>query len=400
MKAVILAAGKGERMLPLTKDKPKVMINIGNKPILAYLVDSLARVGVKHIYLVVGYKKETIMSYFGNGSEYGVSISYLYQAHQRGTAHALLQAKEIILKEKPELFLVLSGDNIVKSEALEELLSLKEEAMLITRNSLSSKYGVVSLQDHYVKEIIERPISKEEKLLINTGVYLFKPNIFEEIELLVDKPFALTSESRYDLTFLLSKIYGEGKKEMRAVKTSSWMDAVTPWDLLHMNSAMLGDVSSHYSGRIEQGVDIRGPVYIGANTLIRAGTYIRGPAVIGKGCDIGPNAIIFSSTAIGNNVCIGPATEVKHSIIMDDVSVGMGSRISNSVIDAGSKLGSHVVTESLRHEIGENRGCVIGSDTIILSGTVIESNVVIGNKCRVTAQRRIYRSLPDECVVM
>jgi len=405
MKAVILAAGKGERMLPLTKDKPKVMVKIGNKPILEYLVESLAKVGVKHIYMVVGYKKETIMSHFGNGSDYNVTIGYIYQKHQLGTAHALLQVKDAVLRHSPrekkdEFFLVISGDNIVRSAALEELLDCGKESILITRNSLSSKYGVASLKGHNVKEIIERPISKEEKLLINTGVYRFKSEIFQDIQLLVDKPFAISSEYRYDLTFLLSQIYGEKKKALRAVKTTLWMDAVTPWDLLHMNSSMLEQTTARTAGTIERGVDMRGPVLIGENTLIRAGSYIRGPVVIGKGCDIGPNATIFSSTAIGDNVCISTGSEIKHSIIMDDVTVGMGSRICNSVVAAGSRIGSHVSTDTYRHEVGEKKGCIIGSDTIIHSGAIIDSGVTIGNNCRVSGGKRVYRSLPDGSVVM
>lgn len=399
-------------MLPLTRDKPKVMIRIGNKPILEYLVESLAKVGIKHIYLVVGYKKETIMSYFGNGANHNVSIRYIDQQHQMGTAHALLQAKDAILShptpQKPEshkkpasdCFLVISGDNIVRSEALEELLECKDEAILITRNSLTSKYGVVNLKGHEVKEIIERPLTKEEKLLINTGVYLLKPSIFDDIQLLVDKPFAISSEHRYDLTFLLSRIYGEGKKPLYAVKTGSWMDAITPWDLLHMNSAMHEKVSSRTAGTIERGVDIRGPVFIGENSLIRSGTYIRGPVVIGKGCDIGPHATIFSSTAIGDNVCIDSSTEIKHSIIMDDVSIGMSSRVCNSILASGSQIGAHVVTDTYRHEIGEKKGCIIGSDTTVHSGAIIDSGLIIGNNCQLAGGKRIYRSLPDGCVVM
>ena len=145
---------------------------------------------------------------------------------------------------------------------------------------------------------------------------------------------------------------------------------------------------------------MRGPVFIGEDSRIRAGSYIRGPVVIGKGCDIGPHATIFSSTAIGNNVCVDSSTEIKHSIIMDDVTIGTGSRVSNSVVAAGSRLGAHVTTDINRHEIGETRGCVIGSDTVIHSGTIIDSGITIGNDCQVVAGKRIYRSLQDGSVVM
>ncbi len=418
MKAIILAAGKGERMLPLTKDKPKVMVRIGNKPILEYLIRSMAKVGIKQVYLVVGYNKETIMSYFGNGSDYKVQIKYIYQKHQMGTGHALLQAKDAILgrrgesgsttgadttatgDEKDKLFLVLSGDNIVRTAALEDLLEQKEEAILITRNSLSSKYGVVSLKGSEVKEVIERPLTKEAKLLINTGVYLLHPDIFQDMELLVNKPFDGASGNRYDLPFLLSRIYGQEGHALRAVKTTLWMDAVNPWDLLHMNSAMIEDQSPVTAGTLEQGVDIKGSVVLGENTLLRAGSYLRGPVVIGRGCDIGPNATIFSSTSIGDNVCIAPGCELKHSLIGDDVTIGMCSRLSNSVVASGARLGSHVVVDTFRHEVGEMKGCVIGSDTIIHSGTIIESGITIGNNCRIAGGSRIYKSLPDGSVVM
>ncbi len=111
MKAVILAAGEGTRMRPFTRGQPKVMLSIGNKPILEYLINALAKNGIRDLIMVVGYRKERIMSYFGDGKDWKVNIKYVHQEKQLGTANALKTAEKDLKNEKN--FLLVAGDNIV-----------------------------------------------------------------------------------------------------------------------------------------------------------------------------------------------------------------------------------------------------------------------------------------------
>ena len=114
MKAVILAAGEGKRLRPFTETMPKVMLPVANKPILEYIVDAVKNCGIDEIIIVVGYKKEVIMEYFKNYKD--CKITYVTQENHLGTAHALLQAKHKL----DDTFIVLSGDNIIDQESIEQ----------------------------------------------------------------------------------------------------------------------------------------------------------------------------------------------------------------------------------------------------------------------------------------
>ncbi|OYT47556.1 hypothetical protein B6U83_04840 [Thermoplasmatales archaeon ex4484_36] len=144
MKAVILAAGEGRRLRPLTESMSKGMLPVGNRPILSYGIEALKEVGVRDIVMVVGYRREKIQNYFGDGRQFGVNIEYVVQRSRLGTAHALMQAREKV--DGP--FLLLPGDNLFTSQGLKRLLELPEGSwgMLITESRMPSKYGVVEVR--------------------------------------------------------------------------------------------------------------------------------------------------------------------------------------------------------------------------------------------------------------
>ena len=127
--AVILAAGEGQRLRPFTVNRPKVMLSIGDKPILEYVIEALAENGIRSIVLIVGYKKEQIFDYLGSGEQLGVEITYITQERQLGTAHALFQAKAVTDTE----FLVLPGDNLINASTIAQFASTKPEAVLVKR---------------------------------------------------------------------------------------------------------------------------------------------------------------------------------------------------------------------------------------------------------------------------
>ena len=202
VQAVILTAGEGTRLRPLTVSRVKGMIPIANRPILEYVVNALAKNNIRDIIMVVGYKKERIMAYFEDGIDFGVKIQYADQKKQLGTAHALVQAQDLIKKD----FLVLSGDNIIAPEGISNLLeeNKNDASLLITHSDTPSKYGVVGLTGNRVKHIVEKPeitgdlLTKgvpsifslalwehQEKSIsniISTGIHRFHPKIFKHIE--------------------------------------------------------------------------------------------------------------------------------------------------------------------------------------------------------------------------
>ncbi len=420
VQAVILTAGEGTRLRPLTVSRVKGMIPIANKPILEHVLNALAVNNIRDIIMVVGYKKERIMAYFEDGTDFNVNIQYVDQKKQLGTAHALAQAQKLIKKD----ILVLPGDNIIASEGIAKLLSTNqsEASLLITHSNTPSKYGVVGLVGDNIKHIIEKPEITGDLLtkgvpsifslalwehqetsisnIISTGIYRFNRKIFKHID-------ALIEEQKYDLTDLIHFMISNNMK-VRGIKTETWADAVYPWDILEMNAVALQNIKMAKSGRIEHGAIIRPPVEIGEDTIIRSNSYIMGPVVIGSGCEIGPNACIMPSTSIGNNVTINPFSEIRHSIIMDDCRIGSRSTISHSVVSFGSTIGSNFVAESTKHEVklktkryeSKNIGGIIGEDTIVSHNVILAPGTIIGANCKISSLNELHENVPDNSNVV
>ena len=396
MKAVILAAGEGKRLRPFTETMPKVMLPVANRPILEYVVDALTNSGIHEIIIVVGYKKEVIMEHFKDYED--TKIKYVTQDKQLGTAHALLQAKKQI--KTRESFLVLSGDNIIDQKSISKLIKDKSEySILIKEHPHPSKYGVVFVEKNILREIVEKP-KEEVGKFISTGIYKLPCSIFDKVE-------RLASQGVYALSFVIQSIVEQGEK-INTVTADSWMDIVYPWDFLDVNAAMLHDTSASKGGIIEKGVTMKGDVSVGKDTTIYSGCYIVGPVVIGEGCEIGPNACIFPSTTIGNNSVVHPFSQIRNSVIMEDVHVGSNSFINHSVIGKGSILRNNFssisgkTTVELEDEFKklENIGTMIGEDCTIGSHVVVEPGIIIGRQCDISSMKRIINNTPSGTKVM
>lgn len=394
MKAVILAAGEGKRLRPFTETMPKVMLPVGNKPILEHVFEAAKKSGINEVIVVVGYKKEVIMDYFKDYKK--VKINYVVQEKQLGTAHALLQAKNQIKNS----FIALAGDNIIDEKSIFRLIKDKSEyALLIKEHPHPSKYGVVFVEKGQLKEIVEKP-KEELGKFISTGIYKLPKSIFKKIE-------SLSSTGVYDLSSVIQSIVDKGNT-INTILADSWMDIVYPWDLIHVNEAMIHNASSSKSGLIEKGVTIKGNVSIGKDTKIYSGSYIVGPVVIGEGCEIGPNACIFPSTTIGNNSVVHPSSEIRNSVIMENSHIGSNSFITNSIVARGNIIRNSFssiageTTVEIEDEFKKikNLGAMIGEDCTIESHVIVDPGIIIGRKCTITPMKRIKENLPSNSKVM
>ena len=387
--AVILAAGEGQRLRPFTASKPKAMISIAGKPILHHVVESLVQNGIRNIVLVVGYKKEQVLDYMGSGEQWGIDLTYVTQARQLGTAHALAQAKDTVKGE----FLVLPGDNLIEADTIAQFVTMKPEAMLVKRVDNPTRYGVVTIEKGVVKDIIEKP--KEAKSnVINTSIYAFNKGIFSFIEPELDIPDALNN------------MIAQGKHLKAHETDGTWLDIVYPWDILSLNNIVLRQIQASVGGTIETGVSLKGVVSIGKNTVIRSNSYIVGPVVMGDGCNIGPNVCILPATSIGDNVVISPFSEIKNSVIGNDVSIGSGCIIQDSVIDKGCIINGQFTACSGQAEVkvdGEhhsvNIGAMLGGGCKIGSSVVAQPGVIVGNYSQVQSLKIISGRLPDRSLV-
>ncbi|HVQ01203.1 MAG TPA: bifunctional sugar-1-phosphate nucleotidylyltransferase/acetyltransferase [Candidatus Thermoplasmatota archaeon] len=394
-KAVILAAGEGKRLRPFTETMPKVMLPVANKPILEYVLNAVKKSGIEEVFLVVGYKKEVIMEYFEDYK--GVTITYINQDKQLGTAHALLQAKRFI----KEPFIVLAGDNIIDSSSIQRLMKDPSEyTILIKEHPYPSKYGVVFVENKKISRIVEKPKEDIGKY-ISTGIYKLPHSVFAVIE-------RCSSQGIHALSTVIQTLVDEGK-HIDTVLASVWMDIVYPWDLISVNEAMIQGSAESTNGTIEKGVTLKGPVTIGKDTTIYAGCYIVGPAVIGEGCEIGPHACIFPSTTIGNNSVVHPFSVIRSSVIMNDVHISSNSHLSHSVIGKGCILGDNFSTipdktiiesDNEFHKLDAPIGAMIGEDCVIDSHVVVQPGRIIGRKCHISPLTNIYKNIPSESKVM
>jgi glucose-1-phosphate thymidylyltransferase len=395
MKAVILAAGEGKRLRPFTETMPKVMLPVANKPVLEYVFDAVKKSGIDEIVVVVGYKKEVIMEYFKDYKD--VKITYVNQVKQLGTAHALLQAKKSI----KDSFIVLAGDNIIDESSISKLIKTSSDyAILIKEHPYPSKYGVVFVENNNIRRIVEKPKEDIGKY-ISTGIYKLPRSVFTDIE-------RCTSEGVHALSPVIQSLVDK-EKHINTVLAKSWMDIVYPWDLIYVNEAMIQGISASAGGVIERGVTLKGAVSVGKDTKIYSGSYIVGPVLIGEGCEIGPNACIFPSTTIGNNAVIHPFSEIRSSVIMDDVHIASNSFISHSVVGRGNIIGNNFSTIARKSTIEMEDefkklnmpiGAMIGEDCVIESHVVTEPGIIIGRKCRINSLKRIIKNVPSESKVM
>ncbi len=396
MKAVILAAGEGTRLRPFTLTRPKVMLPVAGRPILQHVVQSLVASGLRDIVIVVGYKKERIMSYFGDGNMFGASIEYVVQEKQLGTAHALSLARSRLGSE----FVVLGGDNIIDQKTVSGLLQCgNAPCVLFTDSDIPSKYGVMEVADGRVHRIVEKPQTREGNI-INTGIYRLNAKTADLI-------VAGVGDGQWGITDILRRELD--RVDLHAVRCEGlWLDAVYPWDLIHLNEMAMNMQGHDIAGVVEAGAVLKGPVQVGKGSRIRSGCYIEGPVIIGEGCDIGPNSTIFPSSYIGNGCNIEAHTMIANSILMSGVSIGSHSHICQGVFGEGVRAGpglmaacgcGHVRVDDEFHKM-DHIGGMVGDDAVIGSRVVIVSGVIVGGGCRVGDGAVLRSNVPDRSIVV
>jgi UDP-N-acetylglucosamine diphosphorylase/glucosamine-1-phosphate N-acetyltransferase len=385
MKAVILAAGEGKRMRPLTYERPKVMLPIVGKPIIEHLLEEVKEAGIMDFVFAVGYHDETIRNYFGKGERWDVNIQYVTQKTQLGTADALRRTEDLVEGK----FLMLNGDTIVSAEDIGKVITDDITIGVIeVRNP--EDYGVVETERERITKIHEK-MREPPSNLVNAGVYLLDETIFRALS-----KTAKSKRGEFELTDSLQLLIEEGNNVFWK-KIERWIDVSYPWDLLAANELLIEKISPVTKGELEENVWINGKdkVSIGEGTLIKSGSYIEGPVVIGENCEIGPNTYIRANTSIGDNCHIGSAVEIKSSIIMDGTKIPHLSYVGDSIIGcrcnlgAGTKIANlrfdnaHIKAKGLdtgRRKLGAiiSDGVKTGINVCIDAGTIIGNNTLIG----------------------
>jgi UDP-N-acetylglucosamine diphosphorylase/glucosamine-1-phosphate N-acetyltransferase len=384
MKAIILAAGEGTRMHPLTYTRPKVMLPLANKPIVEHLLVESRKAGIKDYIFVVGYHDEQVRDYFANGEKWGVNIGYCSQRKQLGTADALRMVEGL----GDENFLVINGDIMVVNEDITGIMGAKETTLGIIKVEDTRDLGVVQLSKGKVAHIYEKAENPPSHMA-NAGVYLFTPDIFGTISRTPKSP-----RGEYEITDSLQLMIDEGH-HVGYREINYWLNLTYPWDLLPANEYLLKGVESQNLGEIEDNVVMKGKVAIGQDTVVRSGSYIAGPVIIGQNCDIGPNCYIRPYTSIGDGCHIGSAVEVKNSIIMKGSKIPHHNYVGDSIIGEECNFGAGTKIANLRLDKKNIRiagidtkrrklGAIIGDrvetgiNSCINAGSIVGNNTHIG----------------------
>jgi bifunctional UDP-N-acetylglucosamine pyrophosphorylase/glucosamine-1-phosphate N-acetyltransferase len=382
MKAVLLAAGEGVRLLPITATRPKHLINVAGKPILQFCLEAVKNAGIDEAIIVTHYMGDAIRGYFGKGEKLGLKISYLEQKAVLGTGNAAAVAEPYV----DDNFVLIYGDLLFGEDAVKNVLqSFKRgktaAVMGVVPVDKPESYGIIELDEQkHVKRIMEKPATgKAPSNLANAGVYIFSTEVFDKI-----KQTKASIRGEWELTDAVTLLAKEGKTVLAAeLSKDDWFDVGRPWDLLEANNWALNRMDSQVLGTIEQGAHLIGPVSVAESARIRSGAYIEGPCFIDEQCDVGPNCFIRTGTSLGKKVRVGNACEIKNSIIMDDTHVGHLSYVGDSILGEHCNLGAGTVMANYRFDTGTIKMMV--KDQLIDTGrrklgAILGDNVKTGIK--------------------
>ena len=324
MRGLILSGGRGTRLRPITFTSAKQLVPVANKPILFYGLEALAASNLREIGIVVGDTHQEIRDAVGDGSRWGVAVTYIPQAAPLGLAHAVLTA-EAYLRGQP--FVMYLGDNLIREPLAPLVARFRAEQpnaqILLAKVPNPQEFGVAELRDGRVVRLVEKPAQPPSDLAL-VGIYMFDDHVFEAARAI--RP---SWRGELEITDAIQWLIDHGLRVQPHIIAGWWKDTGKLEDLLEANRILLDALEPRIAGVVEAS-EVTGRVVIEAGAKV-VGSHIRGPAIIGRGALI-ENAYVGPFTSIGDGVVLR-ASEVEHSIILEGSAVtDVGGRIENSLI--------------------------------------------------------------------
>jgi glucose-1-phosphate thymidylyltransferase len=377
MQVVILAAGQGQRLRPLTHDRPKSMLPVAGRPLIHHLLENCAALDIKDIVLVVGHGKERLQSYVGDGQALGLKVKYVDQPLQLGPGHALHQARQHLTDES---FLLLPADSWYHPRLLERLRDAQGQALVTVPGARSARHGLPILKAG--KAIDLQEVKGETDGRPSGGAYHIPRRLLEHLE---PAGFSLRDAVRRDLA-------KSGPWNVVAAHAGEYVDVIEGEDLLALHEQLMADLPHDIQGTIEPGVQVRGAVRLGEGSVVRAGTVLQGPVHIGRNCEVGPLAVLQPGTCIRNHVRVEAFTVLSNCIVASNVAIASHCRIHAAVVDNGVFIGTGA-------RIAGGTEILIGADAVLEGGVTIQPGGRIGRFARVSAGR-VVRDVPDHGVAV
>jgi glucose-1-phosphate thymidylyltransferase len=336
MKGIILHGGHGTRLRPLTHTGPKQLLPIANKPMSQYALEDLKTAGIIDIGIIIGdVFPEKVKAYYGDGSKFGVKITYIYQDAPKGISHAIKLCKNFISGDK---FIVYLGDNVLRKNLIDYTkkfeISNSDAMILLCEVDDPQRFGLAELDKDNpgkIKKIIEKPKDPQSNLAV-IGIYFLTPKIFDIIDNL--KP---SLRGELEITDALDMLIHDGNNISYDTVTGWWKDTGTPEDIIHANQLILDSIGTENQFLVDADSKVENNVVIGKDTAISRDTVVIGPVIIGKNCNIGPAVRIGPYVSVGDN-CIITKCSIDTSIVMNNCTIQSKKNISSSIIAHGSEI--------------------------------------------------------------
>lgn len=352
MKGVVLAGGTGSRLRPITHTGPKQLVPVANKPVIQYGIEDLRDAGVTDIGVVLGDKgREEIQAFLGDGSEFGVDITYIIQGEPLGLAHAAACARDFVGDEN---FVMYLGDNIfhqgLKGMVENFRSGTSAASIALQRVDNPQQFGIADVSDHgTIQRLVEKPDDPPSNLAL-VGVYVFSPAVFRVIDDLES-----SWRGELEITDAIQSLLDSGQAVDSHVVEGWWKDTGKPEDILDANRLVLEDLETDLQGDVHPEADVTGRVDLSEGASIEEGAVVRGPVTIGDGSVVGSNTYIGPYTAIGPATTIrGP--HIENSVIVGESQLTSDVRLIDSLLGRGATVGSAegLLPEGHRLVVGEN----------------------------------------------
>ena len=348
LKGLILSGGEGTRLRPITHTRAKQLVPVANKPILFYGLEALREAGIEDVGIIVGDTEEEIREAVGDGSRWGVKVTYIRQEAPLGLAHAVLTAADF-LGDTP--FVMYLGDNLIKEGIVafvDEFRGKEVDALILLAHVAEpQRFGVARLEGNKVVELVEKPKEPPSDLAL-VGVYMFRPVILEAARAI--KP---SWRNELEITDAIQHLIENGHHVEAHVIRGWWKDTGHIEDLLEANRMVLEDLEPLCAGTVDGESRILGRVVVEEGAEVIRST-LRGPCVVGRDSRI-IDSYIGPFTSIYHGVTV-EGSELEHSIVMENSAIrNIPGRIEDSLI------GKNVVIErsfdrpkTFRFMLGDN----------------------------------------------
>lgn len=352
MKGVVLSGGTGTRLRPLTHTGPKQLVPVANKPVLEYAIEDLREAGITEIGVILGQKgREEIQSLLGDGSKYGVEVTYIVQGNPLGLAHAVGCAEEFVGDED---FVVYLGDNLLNDGITDLVGSFRAgdygAGIALQRVDNPEQFGVARVDDTgEMQGLVEKPDDPPSELAL-IGIYVFSTAVFDAIDRL--EP---SWRGELEITDAIQLLMDDGYAVDSHVVEGWWKDTGKPEDILEANQLVLRELEQLIEGEIGDGADLSGPIALADGAVIEGGAVVRGPVSIADGVVIERGSYVGPYTSLGANTRIAGA-HVENTVVVGDSKITTDGKLVDSLIGRGSTVGSSdgLLPEGRRLVVGEN----------------------------------------------